>query len=261
MRTDLPTGAGPRSNKLAVLFDDDAGRGKRMRTIASWATAMVLLLAPPAFADLVSRYAVAGRNSNGTSYTGTIAFKPAGQVYHLDFTGGDGGKFSGLAIEYKNFLALAVIASDRSGNLAIYKRAGDAWIGLFSDYEEHNLGTEAFYNENAPDLPDPKQPKSGRPAGMYVISGTNPDGSTYRGEGEVTPWSAAFDVRRTIGKEETTGTAVAFDGALAMNVAQEGDTRAKIGVLGLLIPDGNGFLGVWSRPGSQRLGAERWVRK
>jgi hypothetical protein len=233
-----------------------------MRRISSvWIAALSLLLvAPVALADLVSRYSVAGRNKDGTAYTGVIDFKPAGQVYRFDVTSGDGGKMSGLAIEYEDFLALAAIARDGTGNLGIYRRAGSAWVGVFSTYEEGRLGTEVLYNGTTPDLPDPQRSKPGKPAGRYVISGTNPDGSTYRGEGEIEPWTASLAIRRTIGKEETAGTAVAFNGALAINVGKD-DPGAKIGLLGLLIPKDDGFLGVWSRPGSQRMGAERWVRK
>jgi hypothetical protein len=232
-----------------------------MRPLALGVVALsVWLVTPAAFADLVSRYSVAGRNTDGKPYTGVIAFKPAGQVYRFDSTGGDNSKMSGLAIEHDNFLALAAIAGDGTGDLAIYRRAGKTWIGIFSIYEEGRLGTEVLYNGPTPDLPDPNQPRPGRPAGRYVISGTNPDGSTYSGEGEITAWTASFDVRRMVGNEETTGTAVAFNGALALNVGKSG-TRAEIGLLGLLIPQDNGFLGVWSRAGSQRMGAERWVRK
>jgi hypothetical protein len=231
------------------------------RLLFLWIAALsVLLVAPAAFADLVSRYSVAGQNTDGTPYTGVIDFKPAGQVYRFDSTGGDDSKMNGLAIEYGNFLALAAVAGDGTGDLAIYRRAGNAWIGVFSAYEEGRLGTEVLYNGPTPDLPDPNQPKPGRPAGRYAISGTNPDGSTYTGEGEITAWTASFDVRRKIGNEETAGTAVAFNGALALNVNKD-DTRAKIGLVGLLIPQDNGFLGVWGRPGSQQMGAERWVRK
>jgi hypothetical protein len=30
---------------------------------------------------------------------------------------------------------------------------------------------------------------------------------------------------------------------------------------GLFVPDGNGYLGIWAKAGSQRVGAERWARK
>jgi hypothetical protein len=228
-----------------------------MRKYALCAAATLTALVTPVFADLVSSYVVSGRNADGSSYDGKITFTPAGQVYRLDYCC---VQQSGFAIEYQNFLALAEIDSGGSGNLVIYKRSGDAWAGVFSQYNDSGLGVEVLYNGSAPDLPDAGRARSGSPAGKYRISGTNPDGSTYAGEVEVTSWAHAFDVDRTIGNAETTGTAVSFDGALAMNVAKEGD-RATPGVLGLFIPDGNGFLGIWAKAGGQRIGAERWVRK
>jgi hypothetical protein len=78
----------------------------------------------------------------------------------------------------------------------------------------------------------------------------------------VTRWGDAFDVDRTIGDEETTGTAVALGNAIAMNVTTGDDTpRAAFGVIGLFVKDGAGMLGVWVKSGNQKIGAERWVRK
>ena len=91
-------------------------------------------------------------------------------------------------------------------------------------------------------------------------AGTNPNGSTYTGEVEIKSWSDAFDVARKIGSDETSCTAVGFDGALVINVGKD-NSRVPIGVLGLFVPEGDGFVGVWVRAGTQRMGAERWARE
>jgi len=218
--------------------------------------ATLAMLVTPVFADLVSTYAVSGHNTNGSSYTGKITFTPAGQVYRVDYCC---DKQNGFAIEYQNFLAIAEVGGD-GGNLVIYQRAGNAWIGVFSQYGDDPLGAEVLYNGSAPGLPDPGRASSGNAAGKYRISGTNPNGSAYSGEVEVTRSGTFFDVDRTIGDDETTGTAIVFNGAIAMNVGKE-DGRAPLGVLGLFVPEGNGFIGVWAKAGSQQLGAERWVRE
>jgi len=221
---------------------------------------MLVALVTPAFADLFSSYSVTGRNNDGDSYDGTITFKPTGQVYQLDYCC---DKETGLAVEYKNFLVVAYyITNNGTGSLNVYQRAGDAWVGIYSDYGDGRLDPEVYYNGNAPNLPDPNRAQSGNPAGKYRISGTNPDGSNYTGEVEITPWNKAFDIDRTIGKNETTGTGVSFNGALGINISGADQTgRAPIGVVGLFVPDGNGFLGVWVSSGSDKLGAERWVRE
>jgi hypothetical protein len=46
-----------------------------------------------------------------------------------------------------------------------------------------------------------------------------------------------------------------------MNVPGANKSRAKIGIVGLFVPEGNGCIGIWTKAGSQRIGAERWVRK
>jgi hypothetical protein len=228
-----------------------------MSKTALAAAVALAVLATPVCANLFSNYDVSGRGSDGSTYSGVVDIKPAGQTYRLDFCC---AQFGGLGIEYQDFLAIAYFSKDNGGDLNIYKRAGGAWLGVFSDYGEGHLGAEVLYSGDAPDLPDIKRGKSRKPAGMYRISGTNPNGSTYTGDVEVKPWVDAFDIVRKAGSEELTGTAVTFDGALVINVSKD-DNRGPIGVLGLFVPDGNGFVGVWARAGSQQLGAERWVRE
>src|ERR1700730_4360438 len=229
-----------------------------MRMFVGAAALMLMALIMPVFADVASSYSVTGLNDDGSSYSGDISFTATGQIYRVSFTSDDDLK--GIAIEYKDYLVIAERGGDGGGDLGIYKRSGDAWIGVFSEYDEGNLGAEVLHNGVGPELPKPEHVRFGDPTGEYIISGTNPDGSTYTGEVEVTRWGDAFDVDRTIGDEETTGTAVAFGNAFAMNVTEGDDTpRAAFGVVGIFLKDGNGLLGVWAKPGSQKIGAERWV--
>jgi hypothetical protein len=218
------------------------------------AAVMVAILATPVCADLFSSYAVKGRGTDGSTYGGKVNIKPTGQIYQLNFCC---DKQTGLAVEYQDFLAAAYLTT-----LNIWKRDGDAWIGVFSDYNEGGLGAEVMSTHDVSVVLDANRGRSRKPIGTYRISGTNPNGSTYTGEVEIKAWADAFDVSRTIGDKQTTGTGVTFDGAIAINVTTGDDTpRATTGVVGLFVPEGNGFVGVWGRRGSDRLGAERWVRK
>jgi hypothetical protein len=223
---------------------------------------LVGLAASPGFADLSSRYSIVGLNSDGQDYSGTAAFAASNQIYHADFIDSAGIKTSGVAVEYENFLGIAAVARDGSGNLSLYRRADSGWAGIYTSYDDDdNLGSEVLYNGEKPGLPSTNA-KTAAVAGTYSIAGTNPDGSTYSGEVEITLNGHEFGVDRTIGKEETTGTAIVFNGALAMNVTVGDDTPpAKIGVVGVFIPQDRGFIGVWNKVGNDRLGAERWVRK
>jgi hypothetical protein len=230
------------------------------RRYAVAAAAVLSLLVTPVFADLFSSYAVNGRGNDGKSYDGTVNVTPAEQVYRLEFCC---DKFKGLGIEYQDFLAFAYVSDSNhdSGDLNIYRRAGNAWIGVFSDYTDNGLGAEVLSNNGqTPALPNLSRAKSRKPVGKYRISGTNPNGSTYTGEVEIKSWSDAFEVARKIGSDETSGTAVGFDGALVINVGKD-NSRVPIGVLGLFVPEGDGFIGVWVRAGTQRMGAERWARE
>ena len=226
-----------------------------MRKYGHAVAMMLVVLATP---ELFSSYAVSGRMTNGTLYTGTLKVTPSGQIYKLDYCC---DKLKGLAVEFRDFLTAAYIGDDGNGDLNIYQRSGDNWIGAYSDYGDGHLGAEVLSNGDAPALPDPRR-RSGNPAGKYRISGTNPNGSTYTGEVEIKRWTDGFDVDRTIGSDETTGTGVSFNGAIAINIDRADQTgRAPIGIVGLFVPESNGFVGVWVKSGSDRLGAERWVRQ
>jgi hypothetical protein len=220
---------------------------------------LVAVLATPVCADLFSSYAVKGRGNDGSSYDGTVKITPVGQTYRLDFCC---DKATGLAVENQDFLAAAYSFDNGNGDLNIWRRAGDAWVGVFSDYSDGSLGAEVMSDNDVSVQLDASRGRSRKPVGAYRMSGTNPDGSTYTGEVEITAWGDAFDVTRKTGDVQWSGTAVTFDGAIAINVTQGDDTpRAAVGVVGLFVPEGNGFLGLWAKKGSDRMGAERWVRK
>jgi len=232
-----------------------------MSKTALAAAVMAAVLATPVCADLFSSYAVKGRGSDGSTYEGKVEIKPEGQIYQLDFCC---DKSTGFAVEHQDFLAAAYSFDNGNGDLNIWKRAGEVWVGVFSDYSDGSLGGEVMYNPNKDTTValDANRGRSRKPIGKYRISGTNPNGSTYTGEVEIGAWADAFDVSRTIGDVRWSGTGVTFDGAIAINVTVGDDLpRQAVGVVGLFVPEGNGFVGVWAKKGSDRMGAERWVRK
>jgi len=230
-----------------------------MRKWIIGASTILALWITPTFADLSTRYTVRGKESKGTAYAGVMTFAPSGQIYRMNYCC---DKFAGLAIEYQNFLAVAATGDTSGGILTLYKREGNGWTGVVSDYADGPLGSEILYNDDVLALPNVNRAKAGKAAGKFRISGRNPNGSTYTGEVAITPRSTMFDVDRTVGDAEATGTAVIFDGAIAINVSFDSQApREKIDVVGLFVPEGNGFLGVWVKAGNQQLGAERWVRE
>lgn len=232
-----------------------------MRKIGLAAAVLLVVLSAPVLANLSSRYTISGRIGNDPTYSGVIRFTANGQVYRLEEASGD-NKWTGVAFENGNFLALASINGEGNGFLALYKRSGASWVGAFTNYgNDDPLGVEVFYNGNAPGFPDASRANSGKLAGKYRIKGTNPDRSTYAGEVEVTSGKRFFDINRTAGKEELSGTLLGYEGAFVFNVNNDSQKRVPIGVVALFVPDGNGFLGVWAKVGSQKLGAERWVRE
>ena len=236
------------------------------RIFAAAVTASIFLIAP-AFGELASRYSVAGINrDDGSTYVGVTTFTPAGQTYRVAYQNpGSGQGSNGYAIEYKDFLALAMKDNDGGGYLEILARVGDILTGVWTRYGDDGklTGGDIFHQGgNAPVNVNFADATSDDPTGDYAISGTNPDGSTYTGSVKIERWGDCFNVTRKIGDEKTTGTAVAFKGGLVMNISVGDDTpREAFGVLGVFVKEGDGRLGIWAKAGNQKIGAERWVRK
>jgi hypothetical protein len=232
-----------------------------MRRWIACTAAILVLLTTPVAADLASRYTVRGKSSDGTEYAGVMTFAPAGQIYRMNYCC---DKFTGLAIEYQDFLAIVAMGAESGGVLDLYRRIDNGWAGVVSTYADEPLGAEIIYNGDVSALPNVNPGKAGKLASKFRIAGTNPNGSTYSGAIELTARSksSTFDVDRTVGGSEATGTAVTLDGAIVINVSTDLDAaREKIDLVGLFVPEGNGFLGVWVKAGSQQLGAERWVHE
>jgi len=227
-----------------------------------------VVTASPVLAELSSRYTVAGRDaaghtSAGQNYAIVAAFAASGQVYHVNFTVGANGVASGVAVEYENSLGLAARGSDGKGYLALYQRTDAGWTGIITAYSRNDLGSEVLYNGRAPGFLDPKQTPSVQVTGTYAMAGTNPDGTTYSGKVRIVSGDGIVDIFRDTGTEETVGTVIAANDTLAINVSARNQAadRREIGIVGVFIPQTDGFLGVWKKPGSDRLGAERWVRE
>jgi hypothetical protein len=122
-----------------------------MRNFIAAVALLQIALVTPVLADLASSYSVTGLNDDGSSYTGDISFTATGQIYRASFTADDNLK--GIAVEYNDYLVIAERANDGSGDLGIYKRSGEAWIGVFSEYDAGNLGAEVLHNGVGPELP------------------------------------------------------------------------------------------------------------
>src|ERR1700722_3113511 len=194
-----------------------------MRNIRTWFHCTVLVgtfvTAAPVLADLSARYQVVGRDIAGHDFSGAITFAASGQIYKTEYQDAVHGVTSGVAIEYENYLGVALRAPDGAGWLALYQRSGTGWAGVITHYNRDDLFALAMYNGQAPALLNPKQTTSVQVSGKYAISGTNPDGSTYSGQVQIISSSGIIDIIRNPGTEEMTGsgTVIVVNGTLAIN--------------------------------------------
>jgi len=95
------------------------------------------------------------------------------------------------------------------------------------------------------------------PVGTYGVSGTNPnDGSTYSGAVRVERTNETYRVVWTIGGQRYVGTAIGNDQFLAVSYRSGNETG-----LALYGRDGDGWKGIWTYEGGQKLGSEIWQRQ
>ncbi len=166
------------------------------------------------------------------------------------------------------------LAAAYGGRGAVYERMratgifGDANDWAFTDYRTAlaltpgdqwaTAGIKRILTNDAPALADLIHTASAftNPAGHYLISGTNPDGTTYTGDVVVEPAGGEYQVSWTAAGRKSVGTAVPYLDFLAVSLRRENDLRVA-----LLMQEGEGRVGVWVRDGEQQMGSERWARQ
>ena len=205
-----------------------------------------------AFSDPVGGYAISGTNPDGTTYTGEVVVEPIGDKYQVSWTVA-GRKSVGIGVRYLDFLAVSFRAEDDT-RVALLAQEGEGRLGVWARGGNQRMGSERWARGEAKTNPLPGP--AANPEGGYAVSGANADGSTYTGDVVVTRVGDIFQVAKTIAGQKSTGAGIADGDFFAVSY------RSGNGIqVALLTSRGSGEIGVWVDDGSNRLGAERWIRK
>lgn len=95
------------------------------------------------------------------------------------------------------------------------------------------------------------------PSGRYKLEGTNPGGNgKYTGSITVERTGETYRVIWVVGSETYVGTGIGNKDFLAVSY-KSGDSTG----LALYGVEGDGWSGVWTYAGGNKMGAERWYRK
>ena len=122
--------------------------------------------------DIEGTYGITGTNPSNQSYQGDLTIKKQDEVYQFSWSVG-GSAYDGVGVREDDLIAVGYGAGDNGKGCgsAIYK-IGDKML-------EGKMGGWGFNNVGKQTAILLKQSKEG---GLYTVSGTDTDGSTYSGD-------------------------------------------------------------------------------
>ena len=197
--------------------------------------------------DLAGTYAVSGAGADGKAYQGDVLVTKRDAVYQMSWKLG-AENYDGVAVQKGNTLAAAyTTGTDGKGcGAIIYKiNADNSLDGTWGEWGVNSAGTEKA-------VPDGDVTNG---VGTLNVSGTNADGSPYKGKltvakGANDTYQFAWDTGRKF-----IGTGVRMGKYLAA-----GSGAKQCGFVIYEVKDGT-LEGKWGVPGSTALGTETATKK
>jgi hypothetical protein len=122
--------------------------------------------------NLAGSYTITGKNLNNQSYSGDLTIRKQDEVYQFSWNAG-GSAYDGVGVREGNLVAVGYGAGDngKGCGAAIYKIGEKSLNGKLGGWGFNKVGTQ-----NAFLL---KEDKKG---GIFTVTGTDTDGTDYRGE-------------------------------------------------------------------------------
>ena len=197
--------------------------------------------------DLAGTYTVNGMSADGKNYPGEITVTKRDEVYQMSWKIG-AESYDGVAVQSGNTLAAAYTTgtNGKGCGAVVYKINDDNSLdGIWGEWGVNSAGTEKVVPAGS----------VSNGVGIMDVSGTNADGSPYKGKLTVT--KGANDVYQFTWDTGTKfiGTGVRMDRYLA---AGSGEKQC-----GFVIYEVKGATleGKWGVPGSTALGTEKAIKK
>jgi hypothetical protein len=125
---------------------------------------------PPVPTDISGNYSVAGTNPDGSPYKGELAVIKHGDVYQFRWNAGK--QYDGIGITNGNVVAVSFTggANGQGCGVVTYKVESGSLDGKWGYWGRDESGTEKGARTSGSDL-----------AGDYNTTGTNPNGTSYKG--------------------------------------------------------------------------------
>ena len=204
-------------------------------------------VANPTSGDLAGTYTVNGAGADGKTYEGEMVVTKRDEVYQMSWKLG-AESYDGIAVQSGNTLAAAyTTGTDGKGcGAVVYKINDDNSLdGKWGEWGVNSAGTEKAVPSGSVN----------NGVGTMDVSGTNADGSTYKGKLTVT--KGANDVYQF---EWDTGTKFIGTGVRMDRYLAAGSGAKQCGFV-IYEVKGDTLEGKWGVPGSTALGTEKATKK
>lgn len=197
--------------------------------------------------DLAGTYAASGAGADGKTYQGELVITKRDAVYQMSWKLG-AESYDGIAVQSGNTLAAAYTTGTdgRGCGAVVYKINADNSIdGKWGEWGVNSAGTEKAVPAGS----------VSNGVGTMDVSGTNADGSPYKGKLTITKgdndvYQFAWD----------TGTKFIGTGVKMGDYLAAGSGAKQCGFV-IYEVKGNALEGKWGVPGSTALGTEKATKK
>lgn len=202
---------------------------------------------PSSNSDLAGTYSVKGSSLDGKDYNGELVVTKRDDVYQMSWNVG-GSKYDGVAVQNGNAVAASyTTGTDGKGcGAVIYKinEADNSLEGKWGEWGVNQVGTEKAT----------AMEKVEKSIGVFTISGTNGNGTAYKGKLGIRRDSD--DVYQFAWE---TGTKYIGTGVKMGNYLAAGSGSKQCGFVIYEVKDGK-LEGKWGVPGTTKLGTETAVK-
>jgi len=193
--------------------------------------------------DISGQYAVVGTNEDGTPYKGSLEVIKHGDVYQFRWTAGK--QYDGIGVPNGNVVAVAFTggSSGKGCGVVSYQILSDGTLdGRWGYWGVNESGTEKALRTSGSGV-----------AGEYNVTGTNPNGSGYKGTMTTEPRGGGYTFAWSNG---SSGFGIKQGDTLSVGI---GGSRCAF-VAYEIKP--NGVLeGIWGGYGSDKTGTETATKK
>ncbi|MDX2007136.1 MAG: hypothetical protein SFU83_18000 [Meiothermus sp.] len=209
--------------------------------------------------DYSGAYTLAGKNPDGSNYTGSMTVTPFGDGYRVTAVFGN-ETWRGIANDIGDYLAVAFL-DGTDPVISIYKVSGNNTLeGFWQSAANAKEGSEIATLAARRFSLVPSTPTSAARydySGVYNVAGKNPDGSSYTGSLSLTPFGDGYKATFVSGNETWNGVASDFAGYLAVSF-----NAGNVPSVNIYELQRNGSLvGYWQDFDSQKEGQETATKR